>query len=146
MIQAVFAAGELVACHANIRLREGAGGGSHKRSAALPVAREHMRELGRHLGWRGALSADAILTGQGLRYIDVNPRLVEPANALLAGVDLVTPLLELATGGEPRPQHPGREGILTHQLLLAVLGAPQQTGRARSVRQAGASSPAAMFR
>jgi hypothetical protein len=130
MVQAVFADGTLVACHANLRVREGAGGGaSHKRSVLLPAAREHLRVLGRHLRWHGALSADAILTGQGPRYIDINPRLVEPANAWRAGVDLVTPLLELARGATPQVQPPGRAGVSTHQLLLAVLGAAQQTGR-----------------
>ena len=130
MAQAVFASGGLIACHACLRVREGAGGGaSHKRSVALPAVREHLQILGRHLGWHGALSADAILTAAGPCYIDINPRLVEPANALRAGVDLVTPLLELASGVTPPGQPPGRPGVRTHQLLLAVLGAAQQSGR-----------------
>jgi hypothetical protein len=58
---------------------------------------------------------------------------VEPANALRAGVDLVTPLIELASGATPQVQPPGRPGVLTHQLLLAVLGAAQRTGRRRPV-------------
>lgn len=130
MVQGVFAAGELVACHATLRVREGAGGGaSHKRSLDLPAARADLGRLGRHLGWHGALSADAILTGGGPRYIDVNPRLVEPANARRAGVDLVGPLLALAGGDTPPAQPAGRAGVLTHQLLLAILGAAQRTGR-----------------
>ena len=130
MVQGVFAAGELIACHANLRVREGTGGGSsHKRSLDLPAAREDLARLGRHLGWHGALSADAIRTGDGLRYIDINPRLVEPANARRAGVDLVGPLLELAAGGTPPAQPAGRPDVLTHQLLLAILGAAQRTGR-----------------
>jgi len=134
MVQAVFAGGALVACHASLRVREGAGGGaSHKLSAVLPAVREHLQVLGRHLRWHGALSADAFLAGEGPLYIDVNPRLVEPANALRAGVDLVTPMLELASGVTPRPQSAGRAGVRTHQLLLAVLGAAQRTGRRRAV-------------
>ena len=130
MVQGVFAAGELVAGHATLRVREGAGGGSsHKRSLDLPAARADLARLGRHLGWHGALSADAILTGDGPRYIDVNPRLVEPANARRAGVNLVGPLLELAAGGTPPVQPAGRDGVLTHQLLLAILGAAERTGR-----------------
>jgi hypothetical protein len=130
MTQAVFADGELIACHANLRVREGAGGGaSHKRSVLLPAVRRHLQVLGRHLRWHGALSADAILTGQGPQYIDINPRLVEPANAMRAGVDLVTPLIELATGITPQTQPPGQADVATHQLLLAVLGTAQRTGR-----------------
>jgi len=134
MTQSVFDGGELVAWHANLRVREGAGGGAcHKRSLVLDEAREQIASLGRRLGWHGALSADAILTTAGPRYIDLNPRLVEPANARRAGVDLVTPLLELAVGAAPRPQPPARPGVRTHQLLLAVLGAAQHTGRRRPV-------------
>jgi predicted ATP-grasp superfamily ATP-dependent carboligase len=44
---------------------------------------------------------DVILTGDGPLVIDVNPRLVEPINALIAGVDLVGAMLELARGGHP---------------------------------------------
>jgi hypothetical protein len=102
MTQAVFARGDLVAFHACLRVREGAGGGaSHKRSAHLPAVREHLEVLGGRLRWHGALSADAILTGDGPRCIDINPRLVEPGNARRAGVDLVTPMLELAAGATP---------------------------------------------
>jgi hypothetical protein len=134
MMQAVFADGAPVACHANLRVREGASGGaSHKRSVLLSAAREHLDALGRHLRWSGALSADAILTGGGPRYIDINPRLVEPANALRSGVDLVTPLIKLASGATPQAQPPGRPDVATHQLLLAILGAAQRTGRRRPV-------------
>jgi hypothetical protein len=130
MAQAVFANGELVASHTCLRVREGAGGGaSHKRSVDLPAVREHLGRLGRRLGWHGALSADAILTADGPCYIDINPRLVEPGNARRAGVDLVTPMIGLAAGGVPAVQPPGRAGVATHQLLIAVLGAAQQTGR-----------------
>jgi biotin carboxylase len=134
MIQAVFDGGRLVASHANLRVREGArGGASHKRSTDLPVVREHLAGLGARLAWHGALSLDAILTDGGPTYIDVNPRLVEPGNAWRAGVDLVTPMLDLAGGGHPSVQAPGRAGVGTHQLLLALLGAAQHDGTRRAV-------------
>jgi biotin carboxylase len=134
MVQAVFAEGELVAAHANLRVREGANGGaSHKRSVDLPAARENLSLLGRELHWSGALSADVILSESGPMFIDINPRLVEPGNAWLAGVDLVGPMLELAAGAHPMLQLPGRPDVSTHQLLLSVLGAAQHTGRRRSV-------------
>ncbi len=153
MAQSVFADGEMVAAHANLRVREGAGGGaSHKRSLDEPaVITKHLESLGRSLRWHGGLSADAILTGAGPVFIDVNPRLVEPGNAWRSGVDLVGALLDVACAGRPaasaglpgartglpaarvglpgvrtdRPkaQPPGRPGVLTHQLLLAILGA-----------------------
>jgi biotin carboxylase len=150
MVQAVFADGELVAFHACERVREGAqGGASHKRGLVLPEAREHLARLGGALGWHGALSADVILGPAGPVFIDINPRLVEPVNAMASGVDLVRALVEVARAGSqsaadaeqarvhqpdtpPAAQRPGQPGVRTHQLLIAVLGAAQR-GRRRDV-------------
>jgi len=121
MVHSVFDRGRLVASHANLRLREGAdGGAASKESVDLPEVREHLSHLGAALGWHGALSLDAIIARAAVRYIDVNPRLVEPANAWLAGADLVSALLALCQGEHPAAQPPGRAGVRTHQLLLAV--------------------------
>jgi hypothetical protein len=135
MVQAVFSRGRLVAWHANVRVREGANGGaSNKRSVALPGARDHVERLGKALAWNGALSLDAVLTDDGPLWIDVNPRLVEPGNALRAGVDLVEALLAVSAGSDPaEAPGPGAAGIATHQLLIAVLGAAQRDGKRRAV-------------
>jgi len=136
MVQAVFARGELVAFHACERVREGAAGGSsHKLGLGLPEAREHMAALGAFLDWHGALSADVILGPDGPRFIDINPRLVEPLNALACGVDLAGALLEVAAHGSGQPQPAAVPGARTHQLLLAVLGAAQQGGRRDVARE-----------
>ena len=125
MSQSVFANGEMVAAHATLRVREGAGGGaSHKRSLDEPgVVLKHVELLGRALHWHGGLSADAVMTDRGPLFIDINPRLVEPGNASRSGVDLVGALMDVARGNVPAAQPPGRPGVATHQLLLAVLGA-----------------------
>ena len=100
MAQSVFAGGELVAFGACERVREGAAGGaSHKLGQQLPGVREHLARLGAVLGWHGALSADVILGAAGPVFIDINPRLVEPANALASGVDLTGALVEVAMHG-----------------------------------------------
>jgi hypothetical protein len=142
MVQAVFARGELVAFHACERVREGSSGGaSHKLGLDLPEARTHMAALGAFLDWHGALSADVILGPDGPRFIDINPRLVEPLNALASGVDLTGALLEVARHGSARtleplePQPAAAPGARTHQLLLAVLGAAQQGGRRDVARE-----------
>ena len=136
MVQAVFARGELVAFHACERVREGAAGGSsHKLGLCLPEAREHIAALGAFLGWHGALSADVILGPDGPRFIDINPRLVEPLNALACGVDLAGALVEVARHGSAHPQPAAVPGARTHQLLLAVLGAAQQGGRRDVARE-----------
>jgi biotin carboxylase len=132
MLQAVFDDGELVAFHATVRAREGVrGGASHKIGTALPAGRAAMATLGAGLRWRGALALDAIVTPDGPVVIDVNPRLVEPGNAARSGVDLVGALLDLAVSPRPVRQPPGREGVRTHQVLLAVLGAAESGSRRR---------------
>ncbi len=134
MVQSVFAHGEPVAVHACRRVREGvSGGASHKRGVDLPDVRGYVEVLGRALGWHGALSADVILGPDGPVFVDVNPRLVEPANAYLSGVDLVGALLEIARTDQAPPQADARPGVETRQLLLAILGAAQHTGRRREV-------------
>lgn len=134
MCQAVFAHGSLVAFHANERTGEGANGGaSHKRAVALPKARSILERLGHGLDWHGALSADVIVGEDGPLVIDVNPRLVEPENAWLAGVDLVGALAAVACGERPGLQLDALDGVATHQLLLAVLGAAQRGGGRRGV-------------
>ena len=140
MVQAVFARGELVASHACQRVREGASGGaSHKLGLVLPEAREHMARLGAALGWHGALSADVIIGPDGPRFIDINPRLVEPVNALASGVDLAGALVEVARAparsGSVQLQPTAVPGARTHQLLLAVLGAAPQGGRRDVARE-----------
>ena len=138
MAQSVFARGEMIAFHACERIREGAGGGaSHKRGLRLPEAASGIRRLGAALGWHGALSADLILTDGGPRFIDVNPRLVEPVNAHRSGVDLAGALVEVAAlrpAASPVAEA-SLAGVRTHQLLLAVLGAASRGGRRGVVRE-----------
>lgn len=129
MVQAVYAAGRLVAWHANLRVREGLNGGAAaKQSVRLPELEPVLRRLGSDLAWHGALSMDVILTGTGPVVIDLNPRLVEPVNAARSGVDLVDTLLRVSLGDEPVEVPPGLPGTRTHQLLLGVLAA-QPRGR-----------------
>jgi ATP-grasp domain len=131
MVQSVFFRGELVASHANLRVRVGANGGaSHKQSIDDAEIRTHLITLGKDLNWHGALSADVILTTNGPMFIDINPRIVEPINAWQSGVDLVGAMLDVALGSKPNAQQRGKPGQRTHQTVLAVLGAAQ-TGRGR---------------
>lgn len=131
MISSVFSHGTLVAWHACLRIREGSGGGaSVKSSLPLPIIQDHLAKLGRHLEWHGALSLDAILDEGSPKYIDINPRLVEPMNALLSGVDLVQCLIEVSLEGETTKNISkvpvGSIGVDSHQMVLALVGACQQ--------------------
>jgi glutathione synthase/RimK-type ligase-like ATP-grasp enzyme len=129
MVQAVADRGRLIAHHACLRLREGVGGGaSLKGSIALPGLADLLARIVTALDWHGALSMDLIVTDVGPVIIDVNPRLVEPANALAAGVDLVAAMLDLAGDAPARERSPGAADVRTRQTLLAILGAAQQHG------------------
>jgi len=127
MISGVFSHGHLVAWHACLRVKEGMGGGASKKSSLpLPEIGEHLAKLGGFLKWHGAISMDGILKDNEVIYIDVNPRIVEPVNALNSGVDLVDTLLRVsATGTDSAPEAlpAGKVGIKTHQLVLAILKA-----------------------
>jgi predicted ATP-grasp superfamily ATP-dependent carboligase len=134
MVQTVFSDGDLVAFHANLRLRAGhSGGAAVKESIDLTELRAPLAALGRALGWHGALSCDAIIGPDGPVVIDVNPRLVEPGNAWRSGVDLVDAMLCVAFNKPIAPRLDGRVGVRTHQLLIAVLGAAQQGRHRRGI-------------
>jgi ATP-grasp domain len=134
MVQVVADEGRLVAQHACLRVREGVGGGaSIKESVDIPGMTVHLEALLRGLNWHGPLSMDVILTAQGPVVIDVNPRLVEPMNAYLSGVDLVGAVLDLACNRHPLQQAASRSGIRSRQLLLAILGAAEKDGTRVSV-------------
>ena len=134
MAQCVFASGSLVAFHVNERTKEGANGSAlAKTSMEVPLLRGELEVLGRQLDWHGALSVDAILAAGQPFVIDVNPRLVEPGNAMAAGTDLVGALLSVALGRRVAPALGSRQGVRTHQLLMAILGAAQRTGSRRQV-------------
>jgi hypothetical protein len=129
MVQAVAERGRLVAHHACLRLREGVGGGaSLKESIALPGLADILAQLVAALDWHGALSMDLIVADGGPAIIDVNPRLVEPANALAAGVDLVAAMLDVAGDAPAQERLSGGAGVRTRQTLLAILGAAEQHG------------------
>jgi hypothetical protein len=134
--QAVFCRGRLVAMHVSRQLMRGAGGGSAlKESVRRPIVRSHLDRLGRHLNWHGALSLDYILDAERNlpRYIDCNPRLVEPVAALLAGLDLTELLLRVSIGEEPPEVPDDREAVRSHLALQALLGCAMRKGTRRAL-------------
>jgi predicted ATP-grasp superfamily ATP-dependent carboligase len=133
--QAVFCRGELLGFHACAQVVAGAGGGDAvKESVTRPQMRADVARLGARLAWHGALSVDYIRRGDGTAvYIDCNPRLVEPMNAALSGVDLIGLLLAVSLGERPAPAADGRAGTRTHLALQALLGAALRERTRRAV-------------
>jgi predicted ATP-grasp superfamily ATP-dependent carboligase len=134
--QAVFDRGRLVASHIYRQVVEGPGGGDVLKISIVDApVREIVQRIGQALSWHGALSFDYIRDGAtGTPYfIDANPRLVEPMNAWLSGVDLPGALLRISLGEMPPAQAPGREGVVTRLGLMGLLDAARRRNRRRDV-------------
>jgi len=132
--QAVFCRGAMLGFHACAQVVAGAGGGDAVRvSASRPQVRAELARIGDRLAWHGALSVDYISRDGVPVYIDCNPRLVEPMNAALAGVDLVGLLLAVSLGETPAPVVDGRPGTRSHLAIQALLGCALRGGSRRAV-------------
>ena len=134
--QSVFCRGRLAGFHAYQQVMPGVGGGEAvKTSVRRPAVAGYLQKLGAALDWHGALSVDYIMPQDGGTplLIDCNPRLVEPFNAWAAGTDLVTLLLRVSLGEEPTPLPEGREGVLTHLAMQALLGLASHGGSRRAI-------------
>ena len=112
-VQAVFDRGRLVACHVYRQVLAGPGGGDIAKIQVDGAAvRQYVERLGEALNWSGALSLDYILREEDERpvFIDANPRLVEPMNAVFSGVNLAEILVRVSLGEEPKgpDEHPQR--------------------------------------
>jgi predicted ATP-grasp superfamily ATP-dependent carboligase len=134
--QAVFDRGRLVACHIYRQVVEGPSGGDVlKLSVVSTEVREIVEKIGHALHWHGALSFDYIRDDatKTPRFIDANPRLVEPMNAWLSGVDLPGALLQVSLGEMPPVQADGRAGVSTRLGLMGLLDAARRRQRRRDV-------------
>jgi predicted ATP-grasp superfamily ATP-dependent carboligase len=134
--QAVFDHGRLVASHIYRQVVEGPGGGDVLKISVVDArVRNTVAQIGEALAWHGALSFDYLredATGTP-HFIDANPRMVEPMNAWLSGVDLPGALLQISLGDKPPTQAQGREGVLTRLGLMGLLDAARQRSRRRDV-------------
>jgi hypothetical protein len=133
--QSVFCRGQMIG-FAYRQVAAGVGGGEAiKQSVRRPVVRAHLEKVGQALDWHGALSIDYIMPddGDAPLLIDCNPRLVEPMNAYRSGVDLVGLLLRISLGETPAALPEGREGVLTHLAMQALLGCGTRGGARRDI-------------
>jgi predicted ATP-grasp superfamily ATP-dependent carboligase len=134
--QAVFCRGKLIGFHAYRQIAAGAGGGEAiKQSVSRPEMHAYVELIGERLAWHGALSVDYILREDDatLRLIDCNPRLVEPMNAYLAGVDLVALLLLICRGETPAVPGESRADVRTHLAMQVLLGCALRVGTRRDI-------------
>jgi hypothetical protein len=133
-VQGLFDHGRLVACHTSMQTAVGIGPSAAGRvSVDHPPAREDIAKVGRYLAWHGGLTLDYLFRDGARRYIECNPRTVEPANAAASGVDLPGLQLALSRGAHPPAAPPGRRGVRTHGLLAIILGTGAYVGTRRAV-------------
>ncbi|HME70051.1 MAG TPA: hypothetical protein VKM54_09310 [Myxococcota bacterium] len=127
MLERLYALAErshLVAAHTVQQIIAGPRGGDvQKVSVDRPAVRAHVTRLVEALEWHGALSIDYLRDGSDgtERFVDVNPRLAEPGNAVLSGLDLPRLLVRLGLGEHIGDQPPGKIGVQTHMALQAVI-------------------------
>ena len=134
--QTIFDGGRLVAFHTYRQLASGPGGGDViKVSVARPDVIAYAEKIGAALAWHGALSFDYIVEDgtENPFFIDANPRLVEPMNALLSGVDLAGALLEVSLGRSPPRQAEGNACVLTRLGMMGLMDAASRRGLRRDV-------------
>jgi predicted ATP-grasp superfamily ATP-dependent carboligase len=135
-VQAVFNRGQQIGVHTFEARRLGVGGMSTARvSADHAIVREHISRIGGHLNWHGAFFIDYFFDRASGRpeYIEANPRVGEPVNALLSGVNLPELLVRISRGESPAPVPPGRSGIRTHNLLMILMSAAHAGQRRRAL-------------
>jgi predicted ATP-grasp superfamily ATP-dependent carboligase len=129
--QAVFQHGRLLAAHTYQARALGVGGSARARVGVdLPQVREHLRILGEHLRWHGALMLDFLVepvTGR-VAYIEANPRIGETVNALLSGVNLPELLLSVGLDENVQPAPVRRHAVRTHSLVMSLMALAQNGG------------------
>jgi hypothetical protein len=136
--QTVFAQGRLLAVHCTQTRGVSVGGGHAARMGAdHPSVREHLVTLGQALEWHGPLALDYLFddaTGTPT-YIECNPRLVEPMNATLSGINLADLTVRVALGEEGASGTPrsGQPGIRSHSLMALLLGGADHGASRREV-------------
>lgn len=133
---ALFDRGRLVALRTDRRLVEGINGGpALKVGVHRAAVGGDLRRLGSALGWHGGFSVDYFwdeATGRAA-YIDPNPRLTEPVNALVNGVNLPELQVRLSLGEHVPSVVDGTRSARSHGLIHAVLGAAADGGGRRGV-------------
>jgi predicted ATP-grasp superfamily ATP-dependent carboligase len=129
VVQCVFQHGRMVGGHCYMARAIGVGGSAMAReSVHHPLVLEHLSRLGAFLNWHGALTLDYLTDPEGRRpaYVDANPRLGEIFNATLSGVNLADLLVRVSLDKPVPPVPPGKAGVRTHSVLMALLAAAQE--------------------
>jgi hypothetical protein len=134
-VQGLFDHGRLVAVHTSVQVGTGIGPSAAARvSVDHPGPRRDIAVLGEALGWHGGLTLDYLHQEGAPRYIECNPRTVEPANATASGLNIPELQVRLTMGDRlPSPPRVGRSGVRTHGTIALLLGAAAYRRSRRAV-------------
>ena len=137
-VQAVFAHGHLLAYHCTQTRGESVGGGHAARMGVdHPQVREHLIALGQAINWHGPLALDYLYNDATRQptYSECNPRLVEPMNAILSGVNLADLTIRVALDEveDTANVQLGRPNIRSHSLMALLLGVADHDGSRRKL-------------
>ena len=137
-VAGLFDQGRLVASHTTVQTGIGAGNSAAARlSVDFPLARKHLALVGERIGWHGPLTLDFMHVGGRPRYLECNPRMIEPGNAERAGVNFPALLIELSRGAAfDGPPLVGAPGVRTRSRQALLLGAAERSGTRRAVLEA----------
>ena len=133
--QAIFDCGRLIALHCTQTCGSSIGGGHAARTSVdHHLIRGHFQMLGAYLNWSGPIALDYIYNTETHEplYLEANPRLVEPMNAFLSGINFPKLNVQIALKDPVIQDHPmqGKTGVRSHSLLAILLGEAND-GRSR---------------
>ncbi len=134
-VQGLFDRGRLIAVHTSVQRQSGIGGSAAARlSVDHAMPREHIAALGEALSWHGGLTLDYMHEDGSPRYIECNPRTVEPGNAAASGVNLPELQVKLTLGEElAGPTRVGKAGVRTHGTIALLMGMAAGGGSRRAL-------------
>lgn len=134
-VAGLFDHGRLAAVHTTVQAGVGAGNSAAaRRSVDFPETRRHIEAVGERLRWHGPLTLDFLHVDGHPRYLECNPRMVEPGNAAVAGVNFPALLVELSSKGRLNDGlRVGAAGVETRSLQALLLGAAESSGTRRAV-------------
>jgi predicted ATP-grasp superfamily ATP-dependent carboligase len=128
-LHSIFDHGRLVAIHCTRRLKEGLGGGAAlKIGVDRPIVREDLTKIGEYIKWHGSLSIDYFYNLQNGKayYIDANPRITEPMNSVVNGINLAEMQVQLSLGKFIPTIHTSSITNKSHSTIQAMLAAVEQ--------------------
>ncbi len=104
------------------------GGAISKVGVDRPIVRQNLEKIGASLKWHGSLSIDYFYNEQDGKayYIDANPRITEPMNAMVNGINFAEMQVRLSVGEFIPANNTSHIINKSHSAIQALLAAAGQ--------------------